>query len=143
MTTGRKKISINQIVEGKFLDFPAFQLYDKIAKEIIDDVIYFLYLNLQGKNISENTGWTIGNFPINQGKKLLVVIRKEDHQFDFVRMDTIDDANKNYFEYPDSVVAYREFNLEKIPDKKYEAFLSMLDSRIWFEFGTDEDETLL
>ena len=142
MTRRLRKEFVNQIPDGKFISFPSFQLYDKIAKDIIDDAVYFIYLNLQDKNMSESTGWTKGNFPTNQGKKFTFVIRKEDHQVDFVRMDIIDDSNKIYFKYPDCVVAYREFNLEKIPDEKFEAFLSMLVSHLWFEFGSVKNETL-
>lgn len=96
-----------------------------IVKEKLEEITSFFRLALNLRFISSRAGWTPGPLPVMQEKKVTAII-DEDYCLRFFRMDTENEFNKPYLKNPSRVFAYKDFNIEEIPDEKIDDFLMLL-----------------
>lgn len=118
----------------KYLEEYLAKLGEDKIQEIVD---FFHHLNDNWGNraiCSENGFVSDGNLEI--GKKVSLIVDR-DRRGHLLRMDEVDSLNSEFLNNPETVLAYKNFPLDEIPDDWLEAFFIKLKIRLQSEFQTE------
>lgn len=118
----------------KYLEEYLAELGEDKIQEIID-FLRNLYADKANRAICSKNGFVSdGNLEI--GKKVSLVIDRD--QFGhLLRMDEVDSLNSEFLNKPETVLAYKNFPLDEIPDDWLDAFFIKLKTRLESEFQTE------
>lgn len=112
--------------------------FEELGETKIQEILDFFHSLNENKNnraICLKNGFVSdGNLEI--GKKVSLVIDR-DQCGHLLRMDEVDSLNSEFLKKPETVLAYKNFPLDEIPDDWLNAFFIKLKTRLESEFQTE------